>query len=52
MVLTVGIDVHKDTHTAVLVDELGREQAQRTVRATDAGHRAAGGLGSQPHQPR
>jgi transposase len=40
MVLTVGIDVHKDTHTAVMVDELGREQAQRTVRATDAGHRA------------
>lgn len=40
MVLTVGIDVHKGTHTAVMVDELGREQAQRTVRATDAGHRA------------
>lgn len=39
MVLTVGIDVHKDTHTAVLVDELGRERAQRTCRATDAGHR-------------
>lgn len=39
MVLTVGIDVHKDTHTAVIVDELGREQAQRCVRATDAGHR-------------
>lgn len=40
MVLTVGVDVHKDTHTAVLVDELGREHASRTVRATDAGHRA------------
>jgi transposase len=40
MVLTVGVDVHKDTHTAVLVDELGRERASRTVRATDAGHRA------------
>lgn len=39
MVLMVGVDVHKDSHTAVAVDELGREQAQRTVRATDAGHR-------------
>ena len=40
MVLTVGVDVHKDTHTAVVVDELGRELARRTVAATDAGHRA------------
>jgi transposase len=40
MVLTVGVDVHKDTHTAVVVDDLGREHASRTVRATDAGHRA------------
>src|SRR3954454_22331750 len=40
MVLMVGVDVHKDTHTAVLVDELGREHASRTVRAIDAGHRA------------
>jgi transposase len=39
MVLMVGVDVHKDTHTAVVVDELGREQARRMVRATDAGHR-------------
>jgi transposase len=39
MVLTVGVDVHKHTHTAVLTDELGRQQATRTVRATDAGHR-------------
>ena len=38
MVLMVGVDVHKDTHTAVLVDELGRRQAARTVKATDAGH--------------
>jgi len=40
MVLTVGVDVHKDTHTAVVADELGRELAKRTVAATDAGHRA------------
>ena len=39
MVLTVGVDVHKDTHTAVLTDELGRQQATRTVKATDSGHR-------------
>lgn len=39
MVLMVGVDVHKDTHTAVVADELGRQVAARTVRATDAGHR-------------
>ena len=37
--LVLGIDVHKQTHTAVAVDEVGRELGQRTVRATDAGHR-------------
>jgi len=35
----LGIDVHKDTHTAVAVDEVGRQLGQRMVRATDAGHR-------------
>src|SRR5262249_52820157 len=39
MMVVVGIDVHKGTHTAVAVDEVGRELGQRTVRATDAGHR-------------
>jgi transposase len=38
MVLMVGVDVHKGTHTAVVVDELGRKRAQLTVRAVDAGH--------------
>ena len=47
MVLTVGIDVHKDTHTAVVVDELGRERARRCVRATDAGHRTLLGWARQ-----
>jgi transposase len=37
--VVLGIDVHKGTHTAVAVDEVGRELGQRTVRATDAGHR-------------
>lgn len=35
----LGIDVHKDTHTAVGVDQVGAQEAVRTVRATDAGHR-------------
>jgi len=35
----LGVDVHKDTHTTVGVDEAGRELGQRLVRATDAGHR-------------
>jgi transposase len=40
MVVTVGIDVHKQTHCAVAVDEGGRQIGKpRTVRATDAGHR-------------
>jgi transposase len=40
MVVMVGIDVHKGTHCAVAVDELGRQVgAPFTVRATDAGHR-------------
>ena len=40
MVVTVGIDVHKDTHCAVAIDEAGRQLANPvTVRATDAGHR-------------
>jgi transposase len=36
--VTVGVDVHKRTHTAVGVGEVGRQLATRTVRATDAGH--------------
>jgi transposase len=40
MVVTVGIDVHKETHCAVAVDEGGRQVGRPlTVRATDAGHR-------------
>jgi transposase len=40
MVVTVGIDVHKQTHCAVAVDEAGRQVGKPlTVRATDAGHR-------------
>jgi transposase len=39
MVVVVGIDVHKSTHTAVAVDEAGRQLGEHTVRATSAGHR-------------
>lgn len=40
MVVTVGIDVHKQTHCAVGVDAAGRQLGTpKTVRATDAGHR-------------
>ena len=47
----VGIDVHKDTHTVVAVDDVGRQLGQPvTVRATDAGYRScwAGRGGSSP----
>ncbi|MGY1837266.1 transposase [Blastococcus sp. SYSU DS0510] len=40
MVVMVGIDVHKQTHCAVAVDQAGRQVGgPLTVRATDAGHR-------------
>jgi transposase len=40
MVVLVGIDVHKHTHCAVAVDEVGRQlQVPLTVRTTDAGNR-------------
>ena len=38
MVVMVGVDVHKDTHCAVAVDEVGRQiGTARTFRTTDAG---------------
>ena len=37
--MVVGVDPHKQTHTAVAADELGRKKAQRTVRARRDGHR-------------
>ena len=40
MVVMLGVDVHKDTHTIVGTDEAGRKVGERTVRATDAGHRS------------
>ncbi|HEX6786288.1 MAG TPA: IS110 family transposase [Acidimicrobiales bacterium] len=36
--LVVGVDAHKRTHTAVAVDGLGRQVAQRTVRSVTADH--------------
>jgi transposase len=43
----LGVDVHKDTHTTVAVDDLGRRQGERSVRATDAGHRQLVGWARQ-----
>ena len=39
--VVVGADVHKQTHTFVAVDELGRQLGQLTVAATTKGHRKA-----------
>ena len=37
--IVIGVDVHKRTHTLVAVDgETGREQGQREIKATEAGH--------------
>lgn len=41
MVIVVGADVHKATHTFVAVDEVGRKLGERTVRATTLGHDGA-----------
>jgi len=41
MVIVIGADVHKATHTFVAVDEVGRKLAERTVRATTSGHDGA-----------
>ncbi|MTH67596.1 IS110 family transposase [Agromyces bracchium] len=38
--IVIGADVHKATHTFVAVDEVGRKLAERTVKATTAGHEA------------
>ena len=35
--VTIGVDPHKQTHTAVAVDELGVPVAQRTVAARREG---------------
>ncbi|MFC3499739.1 IS110 family transposase [Micromonospora krabiensis] len=39
MVVVLGVDVHKDTHTVVGADQAARKVGERVVRATDAGHR-------------
>jgi transposase len=36
--MIVGVDPHKQTHTAVVVDALGRKQGQKTARARRDGH--------------
>src|SRR3954447_7930549 len=36
--VVIGIDAHKRNHTAVAVDEVGRQLATRTVAATTAAH--------------
>jgi transposase len=38
--MVAGVDPHKQTHTAVIVDGLGRKQAQKTVTARRDGHLA------------
>lgn len=37
--MVFGVDPHKQSHTAVAADQLGREQAHKTVKARREGHR-------------
>jgi hypothetical protein len=39
--VVIGVDAHKRTHTFAVVDEMGRELANRTFAATPDGHLAA-----------
>ena len=39
--VVVGADVHKRTHTFVVVDEVGRKLGEKTVAATSVGHAEA-----------
>ena len=39
--VVVGADVHKQTHTFVAVDEVGRKLGEKTVKAITAGHAEA-----------
>jgi transposase len=41
MVIVIGADVHKATHTFVAVDPVGRKLGERTVKATTTGHESA-----------
>lgn len=41
MVIVIGADVHKATHTFVAVDDVGRKLGEKTVKATTAGHGSA-----------
>ncbi|HWM17624.1 MAG TPA: IS110 family transposase [Microbacterium sp.] len=41
MVIVIGADVHKATHTFVAVDEVGRKLGEKTVKATTTGHEGA-----------
>src|ERR1700729_944375 len=45
--VTIGVDPHKRTHTAVAVDALGVAVAQRTVRARAEGFAALLGWGRE-----
>ena len=36
--VVLGADLHKRSHTVVVIDEAGRKMAEKTIPATDAGH--------------
>ena len=36
--VVLGADLHKRSHTVVVIDEVGRKLDEKTVRATEAGH--------------
>ncbi len=38
MVVVLGADVHKRSHTVVVVDQVGAKRGERVVAATDCGH--------------
>jgi transposase len=41
VIVVIGVDAHKKTHTLVAVDGNGRKLGEKTVETTDAGHAKA-----------
>lgn len=46
--VVIGIDAHKRTHTAVIVDHLGRKVAVKTTGTTSSDHLGVAALGHRP----
>jgi hypothetical protein len=51
LMLIIGIDAHKRTHTAVAVEALGRQLGQKTIGVKSSDHLELLAWGGPPGQP-